>query len=214
VSTLSTGMKTRWSGTVLSVQPRIRLSRSFDERAHTYQGYTLRIEGTVDGEQGRALIGIGKAAQAKHQFRLGDQAGGESEPVLEPRMETAELYKTSKLRLLKRAEEADNMPPPWIEEPPPLDVYRARGCRRLAARVFDAKCMTCIWGCKMPVEMIIDHWKPDVRRYRFETVCYGPKSCRFYKAGPTRKVPGRKGMVYEEQDWVDEEATAHRGRDD
>ena len=207
-------MKLLWSGIITSVQPRIRLSRSFDERAHTYQGYTLRVEGTVGGEKGRTLIGIGKAAQAKHRYRLGDEVSGESEPVFDPRMETAQFYKTSKLKLVKRADEADNMPPPWIEEPPTLDVYRERGARRLSARVFDTKCTTCIWGCKMPVEMIIDHWKPDVRRYRFETFCYGPKSCRFYKAGPSRKVPGRRGLSYEEQDWVDEAATAHRGRDD
>jgi hypothetical protein len=37
----------------------------------------------------------------------------------------------------------------------------------------------------------------------------------FYKAGPTRKVQGRKKyMVYEEEDWVDEEETGHRGPDD
>ncbi len=48
----------------------------------------------------------------------------------------------------------------------------------------------------------------------FETFCYGPKSCAFYKAGPTRKVPGRKGMVWEEPDWVDEDAVSHRGMDD
>lgn len=70
--------------------------------------------------------------------------------------------------------------------------------------------MPCIWGCRMPVEIIIDHWNPDRRKYRFETFCYGPKSCRFYRAGPTRKVPGRKGMTWEEEDWVDEEATSHR----
>jgi hypothetical protein len=27
-------------------------------------------------------------------------------------------------------------------------------------------------------------------------------------------VPGRKGMTWEEADWVDEEATAHRGPDE
>jgi len=27
-------------------------------------------------------------------------------------------------------------------------------------------------------------------------------------------VPGRKGMQWEEEDWVDEEATAHRGGDE
>jgi len=27
----------------------------------------------------------------------------------------------------------------------------------------------------------------------------------------TRKVPGRKGMSYTEEDWVDDDATSHRG---
>ena len=62
--------------------------------------------------------------------------------------------------------------------------------------------------------MIIDHWNPRKKKYRFETFCYGPKSCLFYKAGPTRKVPGRKGMVWEEADWVDEDAVSHRGIDE
>jgi hypothetical protein len=66
----------------------------------------------------------------------------------------------------------------------------------------------------MPVEMIIDQWNPRKRKYRFETFCYGPKSCRFYKAGLTRKVPGPGGMVWEEEDWVDEDAVSHRGMDE
>ena len=66
----------------------------------------------------------------------------------------------------------------------------------------------------MAVEMILDHWNPQQRRYRFETFCYGPKSCSFYRAGATRKVPGRRGMSREEEDWVDQEATAHRGWDE
>jgi hypothetical protein len=28
-----------WQGAILGIQPRIRLTRSFDERAHTYLGY-------------------------------------------------------------------------------------------------------------------------------------------------------------------------------
>ena len=47
-----------------------------------------------------------------------------------------------------------------------------------------------------------------------ETFCYGPLSCPLFRPGPTRKVPGRKGMVWEEGDWVDADATAHRGPDD
>jgi hypothetical protein len=65
----------------------------------------------------------------------------------------------------------------------------------------------------MAVEMIIDPWNPRMR-YRVETFCYGPKSCEYYKAGPRRVVPGRKGMQWEEPDWVDEQETAHRAIDE
>jgi len=76
------------------------------------------------------------------------------------------------------------------------------------------RCKSCIWGCKMAVEMIIDQWNPGRKKYRYETFCYGPKSCSFYKAGPTRKVPGRKVMSWTEEDWVDEGATSHRSMDE
>jgi hypothetical protein len=65
----------------------------------------------------------------------------------------------------------------------------------------------------MAVEITPDHWKPHIVKWRHETFCYGPKSCKFYRAGPTRKVPGRNGMTWEEEDWVDEEMTAHRADD-
>ena len=71
---------------------------------------------------------------------------------------------------------------------------------------YDSKCHSCIWGCVMPVEMIIDQRNPDRRRYRTEIFCYGPLSCSAYKPGPTRKVLSRNGMMYEEEDWVDQDA--------
>ena len=66
----------------------------------------------------------------------------------------------------------------------------------------------------MAVEMIIDQWDQSNKKYRYETMCYGPKSCSLYKAGPKRIVPGRKGMKYVEEDRIDEDATSHRGPDD
>jgi hypothetical protein len=63
----------------------------------------------------------------------------------------------------------------------------------------------------MPVEMIIDQWNPSRHRYRTETFCYGPLACPLSKAGPARTVPGRRGMTYIEEDWLDDEATSHRG---
>ena len=208
------GSKLDWNGEVVAVQPRIRLTRSFDQRYHSYLGYTLRVQGQMDGQEGEFLVGIGEAAQAKHQFRAGDMASGRSEPAANPKLEPAEYYKTTGLAVIQRAREEDLAPPPWHGVPPNLEEYRWRGHRRLSARTYSTKCEDCIWGCRMAVEMIVDHWNPQQKRYRSETFCYGPKSCSLYKSGPTRKVPGRKGMVWEEQDWVDEEATAHRTMDE
>lgn len=206
--------KTTWSGALIGIQPRIRLTRSFDQRSHTYQGYVLRVRGAVGGEDREVLVGIGEAAHAEHQFRAGDRVSGEGVPVADPRTETAELYKVTKLKLLERGSDAAGSAPPWLGVPPPLPVYRERGHRRLDARTYESKCTACIWGCRMAVEMIIDQWNPNQRRYREETFCYGPLSCRLYKAGPTRKVPGRKGMSWEEEDWVDEDVVRHRRPDE
>ena len=206
--------KVTWSGVITSVQPRIRLMRSFDQRYHSYLGYVLRIEGTCGDETGAFLIAVGKAAHAKHQFRAGMEASGMAVPVADPRLETAGYYRVSRLRTGESPADIQTKEPPFNGVPPDLETYRARGHRRLSARTYMSKCSACIWGCRMPVEITIDQWNPSKKQYRFETFCYGPKSCALYRPGPTRKVPGRRGMTWEEEDWVDEEATAHRGMDD
>lgn len=207
-------MKVSWFGTIVAIQPRIRLTRSFDQRSHTYLGYVLRVRGTVADADREVLVAIGEAAHAEHQFRAGDRISGEGIPVADSRTETAELYKVSKLKVLERGSDTANASAPWLGVPPPLSVYRERGHRRLSASRYEKKCSTCIWGCRMAVELILDQWNPGQKRYREETFCYGPLSCRLYKAGATRKVPGRKGMSWEEEDWVDEDAVRHRGPDD
>lgn len=206
--------KMEWQGRVTAIQPRIRLMRSFDQRSHSYLGYLLRIQGRLGEEAREFVVAIGRGAQAKHQFRFGDQVAGRGEPVTNPRLETADSYKASELRVLSRNDGSLSGSPPFQGIPPDLRVYRERGHRRLNRRTYETTCTTCLWGCEMAVEMIVDQWKPSVRRYRRETFCYGPKSCPYYKPGPTRKVPGRKGMSWEEADWVDQEATAHREADD
>jgi hypothetical protein len=205
--------KVAWSGELLGVQPRIDLMRSFDERQHTYLGYLLRVAGTVGGEAREFTVRIGPGAQAKHGFRAGMRVSGVAEPAAVPEREAADFYKASALKVEAPAP-AEAPPPPWRGVPPPLPEYRERGHRRLAARTYDARCRACQWGCRMAVTLIVDHWNPSERRYRFETFCYGPKSCPLYRAGATRKVPGRRGLTWEEEDWVDEEATAHRGMED
>ena len=209
--------KIAWRGVLRGIQPRIRLMRSFDQRHHTYLGYVLRVDGVVGEEEREFLVAVGKGAQEKHGLRASDRIAGLSLPVEDERSETAELYKTSGLEIIERAgAAADGVSggPPWLGVPPPLEKYRERGHRRLDARTYEARCTICMWGCRMPVDIIVDHWKPDIRQYRFETFCYGPLSCPSYRAGATRKVPGRRGMSWEEEDWMDEEATGHRGPDE
>ncbi len=203
--------KVEWEGKVTSVQPRIRLNRSFDERSHGYLGFSLRVEGKIAGVQKTFWVGIGKAAQAKHQSQSGVHAEGKAQPVANSRMEAVDYYKVSGLSVTGGVANETQYSPPWHGKPPTLEVYRERGHRRLSSRTYQTKCSSCIWGCQMPVVITLDQWNPSQRQYRFETFCYGPKSCNFYKPGPTRKVPGRSGMSWEEEDWVDEEATAHRG---
>jgi len=150
------GDKIPWNGALLSVQPRIRLSRSFDQRSHTYLGYALRVRGNVGSEAREFLVGVGEGAHAKHHFRPGDSVSGSALPVVDPRMETVEFYKVSDLQVTERKLVEETQAPPWREIPPPLPIYRQRGHRRLAARTYEEKCTSCMWGCHMAVEMIID----------------------------------------------------------
>jgi hypothetical protein len=206
--------KSTFTGKITSIQPRIRLTRSFDEASHTYLGYAIKIAGTIDAEESTFSIGIGKAAQAKFSFKVNDIISGECLPVPDPDMEPVDYYKVSKLAKVAEGEQG-SLSAPWELVAPELEVYRERGHRRLAARTYDSKCSSCMWGARMPVEIIVDNWNPRGRRkYRFETFCSGPLSCKLYKAGPNRKVQGRNGMVYVEEDWVDEANVAHRGMDE
>jgi hypothetical protein len=206
--------KVTWSGKIVSVQPRIRLTRSFDERYHSYLGYCLLIDGIVDGEAREFSVGVGKGAHERHQFCVGDEVSGSAVPIANERKEAVEFYKASKLKVVKRNEDVAQDPPPWHGVAVDLETYRWRGHRRLSARTYESKCKSCVWGCRMPVEIIVDKWQPEKKRYRYETFCYGPKSCEYYKAGSLRQVPGRRGMTYEEPEWVDDQETAHREWDE
>ena len=197
----------------MSVQPRIRLNRTFDERSHNYMGYALRLDGIVSGEKTIFWLGVGKTSHEKFQFQRGMSAEGHAHPVADHRMECVDYYKMSGIKIVAINDSAREAPP-WQGIPPELAIYRERGHRRLSAKTYESKCVKCIWGCKMPVVITLDQWSRDKVKHRMETFCYGPKSCRLYRAGATRKVPGRNGMSWEEEDWVDEEATAHRMLDE
>ncbi len=93
------GDKIAWQGGLLSVQPRIRLTRSFDQRSHTYLGYALKVRGMVGSEAREFLVAVGQGAHAEHQFQAGAAVSGDALPVSDARLETAEFYKVSKLKV-------------------------------------------------------------------------------------------------------------------
>lgn len=159
--------KDAWSGRISAVQPRIRLMQSFDERSHSYQGYVLRIEGTIGDRPDEYQVAVGKGAQAKHRFRIDMEMSGLAIPVPDPRLETAGFYKASGLKILIDAEDDPPAGPPFHGVPLGHETYCNRGHQRLKTRTLDSKCTICIWGCRMPVKMIIDHWHPSKKQYRF-----------------------------------------------
>lgn len=109
--------KQSWQGTLVAIQPRIRLTRSFDERSHTYLGYALRLGGTVGERRGEFLVGVGPAAHARHRLRAGDVLRGESAHVGDPRVEPVDFYKTTGLEVLTRGPDQAVPPPPWLGIP-------------------------------------------------------------------------------------------------
>jgi hypothetical protein len=196
-------MKTPFEGQVLAVKARIRLIRSFDQiPTHQYQGYTLVLKGNIDGSARDFKIAIGPKAHEKHMFRIGDKVAGEGVPVPDPNTEWSDLYKVSQLTMVARGPGADTDPPgPDGGIAPALEVYRSNGHRRLDRSTWEAQCLRCPWGLDMVTEIIVDHWKPWKKRWRFETHCYGPKDCPRYNPGKPYRVPGRSaGMVYVDDD--------------
>lgn len=51
--------KVDWQGEVVGVQPRVRLTRSFDQRSHSYLGYVLRVRGAFAGETRDFVVALG-----------------------------------------------------------------------------------------------------------------------------------------------------------
>lgn len=126
--------RSTFKGTIISIQPRIRLTRSFDEASHTYLGYAITLEGELDNTNTTFSIGIGKAAQTKHQFKVNDVISGECIPVADPDLEPTEYYKFSKLKLITQSTTISNTSSPWELIPPEPEVYRDKGHCRLAVR--------------------------------------------------------------------------------
>ena len=192
--------KLDWTGRLISVQPRIRLTRSFDARHHIYLGYALHIRGRIGDERRRFSVGVGRAAHDKHQFEVGQDITGQAAPVSDPNLEPVEFYKASGLHVVAR-QESDTEPPPWLSVPPPLEVYRSRGHRRLAARDLRHTLCKLHVGLQNPGYPHHRPVEPHHPAIPFRDVLLRPQILRALPpganpqgAGPSRHVLGRGGL--------------------
>ena len=179
---------------------------------HSYLGFLLRVSGHLEEFEAIFSVGLGKVAFSKHQPQVGDVVSGLG--VESPPWEPADIYKVSEFKIGERGPDIESAAPTWVGSLPDLPTYRARGYRRLSPQTYAARCDSCKWACRMSVEIIMDRWDATVKRHRYETFCYGPRSCALYRAGRLRTVPWKGGPAWEEPEWLDDEATSHRGPDE
>lgn len=206
--------KIKWQGTVVSIQPRTTVWRYvLDNRTHSHIGYNLFFEGQVNGENEQFSIAISEKQQQKNAFRIGDILSGTAWTKMYSVSDYADYYRAGMLRRMMTTESSDKTyPPPWKIAPPDLRTYSDRGARMLSLSCWKGRCFQCVWANMAAVEIEYD-WGVS-KKYRFESFCYGPKSCNLYKMGKARSVPYKgRGISYDDG-CLDEICTESRGYDE
>ncbi len=211
----NTSSKVNWKGKIVSIQPRTRVWRYLtDNRTHYYLGYNFFIEGCSSDGKKQFTVAISEKQQLRSLFRVGDEIEGTAWTKKYEEREFADYYKAGSLKLLDRlAENLEVITPPWIMLPPTMQIYEERGARILSKSLWETKCFKCIWGNMANVEIQWDFDK-DIKKYRFETFCYGPKSCEFYKMGRPRSVPYKNRHSAIDDGYLDELCTEGRNEND
>lgn len=203
----------QWQGIIVSVQPRTTVWRyRLDNRTHYHRGYNLFLDGEVTGSTGRFSVAISEKQQKKYVLRIGDEVLGTAWTKMHEVSDYANYYRAGSLKIVHKTEQVEIAPPPYLVEPPDMATYEWRGARMLSAGSYKGKCFQCVWATMSTVE-IEYNWGVS-KKYRFESFCYGPKSCKLYKMGKPRAVPYiGNGSTYDEG-WMDDLCTENRGLDD
>ena len=205
--------KIKWQGTIVSVQPRTTVWRyRLDNRTHYHRGYNLFLDGEANGFSGRFSVAISEMQQKKFVFRIGDEALGTAWTKMYDVSDYADFYRAGSLKVLNHAVQTEPARPPYLIEPPDMATYERRGARMLSASSYKGKCFQCAWATMAAVE-IEYNWGVS-KKYRFESFCYGPKSCKLYKMGKPRAVPYKDSGSSYDEGWMDDLCTENRGWDD
>lgn len=211
--TINEPEKIEWRGTIVSVQPRTTVWRyKLDNRTHYHRGYNLFLDGEANGVKARFSVAISEKQQQKLVFRIGDEAKGTAWTKMYEVSDYADYYRAGGMKIIKKAKQDETAPPPYLMEPPDMATYERRGARMLSASSYKGKCFQCVWATMSAVEIEYD-WGVS-KKYRFESFCYGPKSCKLYKMGKPRAVPYKGEGSFYDDGWMDDLCTENRGWDD
>ena len=181
-------------------------------------------------------IAVSEKQEQKLEIGIGDELQGTAWTKLYPETEFADFYRAGSLKKIKAGDYpirpevirdeknprydgtpiprvfSDKYPgPAWKMLPPPLEVYTWRGARMLSRACWKGKCFQCVWANMANVTIEYNFDTNNVK-HRFETFCYGPKDCRFYKMGPARSVPYYRMSGVKDQCWLDEICLENRSR--
>lgn len=207
--------KIEWQGMIVSIQPRTRVWRYVtDNRTHYHIGYNLFLDGQGDGVQKRFAVAISEKQQQSGGFRIGDEIKGTAWEKEYPEREYADYYRAGALKRIGTvAAIAEPSPPPWMIAPSDMQTYEDRGARLLSLSCWKNKCFQCVWANMANVEI---EWDFDrkIKKYRFESFCYGPKSCKLYKMGKPRSVPYKNRGSAIDDGYLDELCTEGRDWDE
>ena len=207
--------KITFSGEIISVQPRSNVWRyKLDNRTHSLAGYNLFLFGIVgDGEERPFSVAISERQQEKYQFHIGDKITGTAWTKMYPKREYADYYRSGGFKKTLAAQnEKRSDSPPWRDEVASLSVYEWRGCRMLDTRRWRSKCFQCKWAAMANVT--IEYNWGVTQKLRFESFCYGPKTCKYYLMGKARGVPYKDEGTFYDEGWLDDICTERRGPDD
>lgn len=206
--------KVAWAGVIISVQPRTSVWRyKIDNRTHYYNGYNLFLEGEVEAAAKRFSVAISEKQQMKNEFRIGDFVKGTAWTKMYSYSEYADFYRAGNLKVINRPDGYIPITvPPYIMPLPDMETYAQRGARMLSPACYKGKCFQCIWAAMASV--VIEYDWGVRQKYRFESFCYGPKSCKFYKMGKPRAVPYKDEGSFYDDGCLDEIITYGRGLDE
>ena len=215
--------KISFEGRIVSVQVRSTVWRYLlDNRTHREIGYNLFLEGTVECDNSQDdpsslenhsfSVAISEKQQEKLRFHIGDLIKGTAWTKKYPKWEYADYYRAGALKKTQPADSVSEQSSPWLSEVPDLETYAWRGARMLDGRCYKGKCFQCKWAAMANVT--IEYNFGVSQKFRFESYCYGPKNCKFYKMGKPRSVTYKgMGTLYDEG-WLDEICSENRGDDE